>query len=626
MIKRKAALLFCFTPYLLSFTPTPYIAFRSQSVDAARELVGLTQHINLANNNNYYTGAITPVFTRSFDANRIADCLFGQDLASETLSAINITGSGFEDRDACKDWLADYFGLPRDFNATIRFEPIIDNIMADLYLYAGLNHLLCGLYFTLHAPIVYTNWDLNFVDVVGKEGDANHPSGYFNQVVGADNIGVPRGDLLDNFTQFAFKQKTPDLGQEISMCPLQNARMVPKRYRCLKSTTQLSDLQAVLGWNMIQKRWYHFGAGIRAVAPTGNAPKGTYVFEPIVGNGKHWELGMQLWGHYTLWHSENEERSWMLYGLANITHMFNARQERVFDLCGKPNSRYMLAERVDAPAGFLRAALLENDLDPDNLFVPSAAFANVFCPVANLTKRAVNVSVAVQADMVAMLTYTKRELNFDLGYNCWLRSCEKITRAKNICSLPDNTWALKGDAYVYGFSFEDMSPENNTPVALSATQSKATIHEGTNNFVDLSGTGGGVDGMRPTRNPGVDNRYFAAAALPSGDVVLNDRTTNAIVPGQQTNTSYNPIYISEQQLDLCNAATKGISHTIFVHLSRSWTSYPNECFVPFFGGGGFIEFGQTDAKQGTTGHVRGCQTCALSQWGVWLKGGVTFNS
>lgn len=596
----------------------PYVSFRSQSEDAARELVGLTQHINLPVKHFYGTFAYTPQYTRSFAQNRIADCLFGEDLRSTTLSALDITGSGVADRNACKQWLADYFGLPRDFNSTVRFEPTVSNSMIDFYWYLGLHNLLYGLYVTIHAPIVATHWSLHYAEVVNKEGIADQPPGYFNQVATGDNVGVRRTDLLKDFTDFVFKEQTPCLGDQVTFLPLKVAKMVPEDFSCHKTKIALSDIQAVVGWNFLLNRWYHLGIGIRGVAPTGNAPTSEFVFEPIVGNGHHWELGGQLWGHYTFYVSENEERQWMVYFLSNITHLFNARQSRVFDLVDKQNSRWMLAQKMTSNVSSLQAALLPDDIDPDNLHTPNAQFDNLFVPLANLTQRNIKVSSTMQLDAVLMFSYiNSKKVTIDFGYNVWYRSCEKIrTIPCHTTPFEQQLWSLKGDSYVFGFT-SDVNPliASNIPVALSATQSQATIHAGTNNFVDLDGDRGGIDNMRPTRNPGVDNRFFAAATFSGNTTTLNDRT----VDGDQTNTSYNPICIQEHDLDICSAQTKGFSTKLFLHISHSWFDYPREDRIPYIGGGLEMEFGKTVIEG------NGCQQCALSQWGIWIKGGVSFS-
>ena len=46
----------------------------------------------------------------------------------------------------------------------------------------------------------------------------------------------------------------------------------------------------------------HIGIGAYAAAPTGTrVGESRYLFAPIVGNGKHWELGGQVTAHHIWW-------------------------------------------------------------------------------------------------------------------------------------------------------------------------------------------------------------------------------------------------------------------------------------------------------------------------------------
>ena len=103
----------------------------------------------------------------------------------------------------------------------------------------------------------------------------------------------------------------------------------------------------------------------------------------------------------------------------------------------------MLAEKLGTPVQY---NLLAGDV------TPSAQFQSAFTTVANLTTFNVNVKIAAQADLVAMFNYSRGAHSLDVGYNFWGRSCEKICKR---CASPldsGNTWALKGDAFVYGYA------------------------------------------------------------------------------------------------------------------------------------------------------------------------------
>lgn len=585
--------------------------YRSQSSYAPRELIGITQYINQDTPDFYAVFASTLAYTRSVNPNAIADTLFDDDLRTPTLSALDITGSGIAGRDTTKNWLADYFGLARDFNSTIKFDPLISNCLVDFYWYLGCNNLIRGLYATVHAPIVYTKWDLNYFEAINKLGTANQPPGYFSNIVITDDIGVKRTDLLDSFADFAFYSRVPNLGDTVTFKPLCVSKMVPKEYRCYKTKTALADIQATIGWNYLLERWCHSGIGLRIIAPTGIEQHTEFIFSPIVGNDKHWEIGAQWWGHYTFCVSEDEQKQWMIYGLANITHPLSNNQSRIFDLKCKKNSRWMLAQKMTSLVTPLQATSQEDTITPTDLVTPSAQFANVFTPVAQLTQRNVKVDYAIQFDGVVMFSYLHqhKHFNIDFGYNFWYKSAEQITPlACNNSCLTQNLWALKGDSYIYGFT-SDLNPNiaENAPIALSATENKATIHTGTNNFVSTDINMGGINGIRPTRNPGIDNPLFAVATTTGQTTPVNDRTTTAA--GQQIYTSYNPTFITEDQIDYCGNRS-GMSNGIFVHFSHLWPDTTCAIYTPYLGAGIALDFGSGQY--------------AVSQWQIWLKGGFYF--
>jgi hypothetical protein len=306
-----------------------------------------------------------------------------------------------------------------------------------------------------------------------------------------------------------------------------------------QTKTALAEIQMVLGYNFFQCDNYHFGLNFRVYAPTGNRPNGELLFQPIVGNGKHWEVGGGLTTHYTFWQSECGDRSFGFYCDANFTHLCRAHQRRSFDLKCKPNSRYMLAEEMGSKVIDLFAS--PNPGVQSNAIAPSQQFKSLFVPVANLTTLKVNVSSSVQADIVALFNYYHNGLSIDVGYNFWARTCEKIKlRCDCINRFQTDSWALKGDSHVIGFDVAQ-----NRAIPLSATQTGAannnggaTINSGTNNFIGPNPDAGGINGIRPTRNPGVDNPAFAqTTADNSGDEIV-DRSN---ATGLQIETSLDPV-------------------------------------------------------------------------------------
>ena len=168
------------------------------------------------------------------------------------------------------------------------------------------------------------------------------------------------------------------------------------------------------------------------------------------------------------------------------------------------------------------------------------------------------------------------------------------------------------------------------PVALSATQCGATIHKGTNADAAVAD----CTGIDRLQNCGIDNAQFSYADTAH---VLLVHTSGLTATSDAIKTSVEPKFIN--CCDINFQRTRGISHKIFTHLSYTWDS---SSWTPFFGAGASVEFGMRDDDDCCTSTAFDCNSscstssccngcagdsldCALSQWAVWLKGGINFN-
>jgi len=591
------------------------------------------------------TFSIIPGYSQSLRPNNITQCLFGSSLqkCSESCSdsTIKMSGSTVDERGSC-DWLADYFGLSPKFQSTIQFDPKVKTATIDFAAHIGLDKWISGLWFRVWAPFVHTQWDLNVYESSISKGDFGNGyiEGYFAGTTTDPYGAIPIDSLLNNALEFFIQGKTPNLGTGFTFEPLKSCTWGSGE--CSNKLTQhgLADLRFGLGWNFFQDDYahdYHIGLGIMAAAPTGNRPDGTVLFEPMVGNGKHWELGIMWTSHIILWRSEDEDDHLGGYFDANITHLFKARQKRCFDLIGKPMSRYMLAQKMKTSVENLAGAdkqALANNMTGQVGVVPTHQFNNRYAPVGNLTHSEVDVSIGAQADIVAMLNYTHGRLSFDIGYNLWARSCEKIELN---CNCPPRIskelWALKGDANTYGFITQviDNKLFPSEAIPLSATESNATIFKGSSESPNDD----------PTRNFGIDAPKFSQDSTDgtiAKSIIAGISIGEAL--GVQTKTSVNPILIHQEDINLSGSRTKGLSHSVFGHLSYSWSN--NKNWTPFLGFGFQTEFASNSRdcnKCGPPSTTPSCSTspnssceccesctrCALSQWRVFIKGGVTFD-
>jgi hypothetical protein len=582
----------------------PFVQWRSQGRDTARKLVGTTSHhVYLYDMESFYgTFNMTPQYDQSFHNDELLECYFGSSLTN--CNALTIAGTHAASLDVNKDWMAENFYLSRDFRSTITFSPLVQNFLVDFNLFVGLDEWVKGLYFRVYGPVVNNRVTLDPCEAIENEGTEGYAPGFFSP------NEVPSSILLHSALSF-FNGNTTITVPGLITTPLLKAKFPCDK----KSTTGFAELRGELGWIYLHED-YHFGFNIQAAAPTGKRPHGEYLFETQVGNGKHWELGAGLTAHWTMWRSEDDEKHLDFVFEADVTHLFNASQTRTFDLIGKPNSRYMLATKTNLkPTTNLFGNMLA-DGDAGTITAASSQFNAEYSPVANFSTRDVNVSIGIQGDVVLMLNYTHRGFSFDIGYNYWAMSHEDIELKDSNCApvFPLNTWALKGDAQVYGFRSDD-----GTAVPLSATENLATIHRGTN--IPNAGTTP-ADGA--TTNIGIDNKQFAQANNETGaDAVL--LYNNPTAPQNQVRTSIQPVFITVDDLDICGAESHGSSNKIFTHFSHTWID--REDWIPYLGIGFYAEFGNTghDDSESEKNCCDHGISCALSEWGIMVKGGVSFD-
>ncbi len=605
---------------------TPKFTIRSQGTNALRRLVNNVGKINRDEENGYGVFSIMPEYTQSFKDRKIAECLFGDALCGD--DALLIQGSAVNDRNA-NALLADYFYLPTDFDSVITINPRIRSFLVDFNYFMGFDiGCINNLYFWFQAPITWTKWELRFHEKVNNPGIEDYPEGYFTPDV------LPRAQLLNNFSEFA-RGQSPNNGvivQTADKDGIANTNFITtlQGLDCARicpgsaSNTRISEIRFAFGWNFLMCDNYHVGVGIEASAPTGNKVRSDLLFAVQNGNDHHWELGAEITAHYSFCHSEDEESFYGFYLDANITHMFKNHQRRCFDVCDKPLSRYMLVEKLGTPVidGLVGSMLDQPTVPVADTTAASAQFQGVFAPLANVTTLDVDVKVGVNADVVFWFNRTCGPWSFDLGYNFWGRSCEKISID---CDCPqefqENTWAFKGQAQVYGYADAHAigSPLlENDPVALSGTMSTATIFNGTT----------------------LDSSQFAYAG---GDVTKTALDAEINGAGNTVSTSIQPVFITQKDINF--APTKGISNKIFSHIGYTCADV-DSCYSPYFGIGFEVEFGQgqgnhcddecdnnnNDCNNNCNDdceddqNCNDCVKCALSQWGIWAKFGVAFSS
>lgn len=541
-----------------------FILPRSQTTDAARELIGWQREINIPHGcDNYWTVSLTAEYDRLFNANRIADYLLGGPLMS-------VVGSAYPScQPGCGTTiLADYLGLPRDFKSTVLAHPALAQFLLDFDLYYGMDALCPGLYARLHMPLVYANWYLNLCEAVSVCGTATFPAGYMAAT------DVARNDLPCSFKQ-AMRGATTfgDMGN-------------PRVYGNIfdrQTVIHVADLQAVVGYNPVLCQHYHAGFNLRVSAPTGTVNCQEFLFDPVIGNGRHWEIGAGFTGHYDFSTFGCDVASMGVYVDCNVTHLFTTKTKRSYNFKHNgPGSRYMLLEDIrQASTGLFFADGQASEYQ----------YTASLISAINQTTLCSKIRIPVQVDCVIKLEWQWQDLAIDVGYNLWYRSAEKL-----VCRalFPNNQYALKGDAQLYGFT----NP-GEQPIALGATQHASTL------------CGGQSGGNADFTNANADN---AVGAFSLGIVPLNNLTAaDALlvgVPQQAVATSRPPQLLSDNDIDNNSGLVpRALSHKGFVHASYTWRRDAH--ITPYLGAGADVEYA----------HGSLCKNSALRTWGIWIKGG-----
>jgi hypothetical protein len=446
------------------------------------------------------------------------------------------------------------------------------------------------LYMRLHAPVAHTKWDLNLTECVQTEGTLDYPAGY----MGAESIA--RKHLACDFKEAMTGRSCNHLDQQSMLTfgdmqdPLAFGRIQGRRIE-----SRLSDVQVVVGHNTLNGPTYHAGLNAIFSFPAGNRPNPKYFFAPIIGNGHHWAVGAGFTSHKLVWQSQDALDFTGFWLDANVLHLFADEQCRSYDLCNNPGSRYTLLSII-AP------------VEQANVHVNGVAidqqYRSRLLPAINATTLRSKISMKAQVDVVAKWCLQYNGIQYDLGYNFWYRSAETLHRR----SCLGSEYGYKGDAQLYGFvSVASAGFVVDQPLPLNVTQHGATLYGG-------QGAGNFVAGVE-FANKNADNPALATDSNNNPLNQLNSADAASLtIAQQQISASNGPILVTDDMIDECSALNpKAVSHKIFGNIGYTWEQ-PNICVAPFLNFGVEVEW------------RCGCfqNNSAISQWGVWAKGGLSY--
>ena len=600
------------------------IHYRSQGSNTARQLVGWQTEIHKPEMCEFYGASYLAFeYTRSFNSCGIARALFGSD-------TLKFAGSLVKDRRA-DELVADNFGLDRHFRGKLKFKPRIENFIFEFGFYLGLDQWVQNLYLRIHAPVVHTRWSLGSCGDCRRQspcfGGQRFPFCYVDSSAVALQNAITTNNTTNEPVETSPTGSAGTLQEALSGDFVFGDMQTPWRSGhfdfCRRIRNGLADIDLILGYDFINNDCYYFGAFLQAVLPTGRKTRSEFVFDPVVGNGGHFELGAGLSAHSILWAGEDYNLS--VYFEGNITHLFRSRQCRLFDLLHNgPFSRYLLLKEFNSDG----TKLTYNG----NLY-NATEFAT----------RAANVRLSVKGDASIKLAYRWCGFGLDIGYNIYGHTHEKITlRCDTHCDLDTRKLGIKGtesvccekwtvadvngvpSVFLPGTAF----PENATaptgcprlkPVAMETTQVNNNTQAHTTAFTVVPrNTQVYIPNNSCTVCLNFDDRAAFESAVrdnPDFDTGI-PLSTLPQLPGVRV-SNISPTQLLPDARAVLNVrsaeAPSYLTHKIFMHLNYMWE---DPCgWNPHVGIGGEVEF---------NGKLKHCTRFGVEQWGVWVKGGISF--
>jgi hypothetical protein len=180
-----------------------------------------------------------------------------------------------------------------------------------------------------------------------------------------------------------------------------------------QSKTAVAYVNLKVGYTYLQeeKRSLQLYGGL--LLPTGNKPKGIYLFEPLVGNNKHFGL---ILGTYFTRRYEMKRFAINLSADSDTEFLFENTQTRSFDLAGKPWSRYM----------GVYANNTQRLLDTVNGTAKSQMRYQTWG--VNLFTQEVKVNPHFSTNLIINASFElPRNTAFDLGFKCFWQQDEHVT-------------------------------------------------------------------------------------------------------------------------------------------------------------------------------------------------------
>jgi hypothetical protein len=252
----------------------------------------------------------------------------------------------------------------------------------------------------------------------------------------------------------------------------------------------VADLQLWTGWDFVKKDKYHCGIYLKFVIPTGtiiNQDWCVFAFNPVVGNGRHYELGIGASAHCDI--CANDSRVCSVSFDGYIAHPFNTTQFRTFDLCGDPMSRYAIVKALTyyGPSGDYESQIPRTFNYSDQTYVPAISnsnaleevvpikpedvkegtvsssyqievpgnindqydYKNIMCPIGDINCGNISVGIGIKGEAILDFIYDCNNWKAGIGYAFSGQTAENCLQ-ETLYNVYGGSKVVEGGAY-YGY-------------------------------------------------------------------------------------------------------------------------------------------------------------------------------
>lgn len=203
-----------------------------------------------------------------------------------------------------------------------------------------------------------------------------------------------------------------------------NNQLNPLKYAKIdgrRSKTGATDLDLSLGYKFHKAEKSHFFGALTCLVPLGNRPRGEYLFEPVLGNGRHVGLGASIDAGASLWNSKRADLSFLMS--LNYKYLLECGEKRTLPV----KNAALTNSKNDSYSYYLALGKKDQTNKPLD-------------PAANIFTRDVSVRPGNMFDGMIELAFKSSGFTIDLGYNLYFKDKESV-------KLPNFEDGVYGIAY-----------------------------------------------------------------------------------------------------------------------------------------------------------------------------------